>query len=92
MEAKMTTSSTYVDVRTPQEYADRHFPGALNIPLDTLEHRLGELGPKDQPIVLYCRSGARSSVAAVLLKRAGFTRVTDAGPLERALAMSKEAS
>jgi phage shock protein E len=87
MERKMNT--TFVDVRTPQEYAERHYPGALNIPLDTLEHRLAELGPKDQPLVLYCRSGARSSVAAVLLKRAGFTRVTDAGPLDNALKMAE---
>lgn len=88
----MTTNATFVDVRTPQEYAERHCPGALNIPLDVLEGRLSELGPKDAPIVLYCRSGARSAVAAALLKRAGFTQVKDVGPLDRALALVKEAS
>ena len=88
----MSNSTTVVDVRTPAEYAERHVPGALNIPLNTLESRLRELGPKDAPIVLYCRSGARSANAAAILERAGFTRVTDAGPLESALRMTKEAS
>jgi phage shock protein E len=87
MEQPMTTSPTYVDVRTPEEFAARHVPNALNVPLDSLERRLSELGPKDRPLVLYCRSGARSSVAAVILARAGFEHVTDAGSFENGMRM-----
>jgi ArsR family transcriptional regulator len=45
---------TVIDVRPPEEYAQGHIPGALNIPLDRLESRLGELPPKRE-IVAYCR-------------------------------------
>jgi rhodanese-related sulfurtransferase len=45
---------TVIDVRPPEEYAQGHIPGALNIPLDRLESRLGEL-PPEREIVAYCR-------------------------------------
>jgi phage shock protein E len=70
-----------VDVRTPEEFAAGHVPGALNLPLQQLAGRQAELGPKSTPITLYCRSGARSATAAALLARAGFTRVTDIGAM-----------
>ena len=67
-----------VDVRTPEEFAGGHIPGAINISLQTLPQRMQEL-PQDQPIVVYCRSGSRSSSAARLLARAGFTDIYDLG-------------
>ena len=70
-----------VDVRTRSEFGERHLPGALNLPVQDLEGRLGELGAKDQPIVLYCRSGQRSARAARILKAAGFTAVHDLGSI-----------
>jgi rhodanese-related sulfurtransferase/DNA-binding transcriptional ArsR family regulator len=45
---------TVVDVRPPEEFAQGHIPGALNIPLDQLERRLGEI-PNDREAVAYCR-------------------------------------
>jgi phage shock protein E len=60
-----------VDVRTPQEFAEGHLKGAKNIPLDSLEARLGELA-KDQPLALYCRSGRRSATALGLVHARGF--------------------
>jgi rhodanese-related sulfurtransferase/DNA-binding MarR family transcriptional regulator len=45
---------TVIDVRPPEEYAQGHIPGAVNIPLDRLESRLGELAPEHE-IVAYCR-------------------------------------
>lgn len=45
---------TVLDVRPPEEYAAGHLPGAINIPLADLEHRLGELDPA-QDVVAYCR-------------------------------------
>lgn len=70
-----------IDVRTPEEYAGGHVPGAVNIPLDQLSSRMGEVGPKDAPVVLYCQSGRRSRMAAKHLKGAGFTAVHDLGPM-----------
>ncbi len=67
-----------LDVRTPQEFASGHIPGAVNISLQTLESRLNEL-PTDQPIVVYCRSGNRSATAANLLLRRGFAPLYDLG-------------
>lgn len=72
-----------VDVRTPAEFAAGHIPGAVNIPLQQLDSRLSELQPKDQAVVLYCRSGNRSGTAARLLKGAGFAAVHDLGPMSR---------
>jgi phage shock protein E len=60
-----------VDVRTPDEYDDKHLPGALNIAVDEIDARSGEL-PKDKPLVLYCQSGARAHRAATTLTKKGF--------------------
>lgn len=71
-----------VDVRTPEEYAAGHLDGAINIPVQVLEERVGELGDnKERPIVLYCRSGARSSSALDQLKAKGFTSLHNLGPM-----------
>ena len=67
-----------LDVRTPEEFAGGHIAGAVNIPLQTLAQRLGEV-PKDQPVILYCRSGNRSRQALNLLKQAGYTQLQDLG-------------
>lgn len=60
---------TIVDVRTPEEYAGGHIPGARSIPLDRLSQELGSLNPDDE-IVLVCRSGNRSLQAYRLLRSA----------------------
>lgn len=66
-----------VDVRTPEEYAEGHVPGALNIPFDELALRHGEIGPPATPVLLYCRSGRRSAIAADTLAAQGFSAVWD---------------
>lgn len=70
-----------LDVRTPQEFAEDHVLGALNVPVQELSMRLDELGPKERPIVIYCRSGARSASAKHLLQDAGFRHVHDMGAM-----------
>lgn len=65
-----------VDVREPQEYAEARVDGSALIPLGQLSGRIGELR-KDQPVVAMCRSGNRSSVAVSMLKRAGFSEVSN---------------
>ena len=67
-----------VDVRTPEEFASGHLPDAINIPLQELSGRLGEIAA-NEPVVLYCRSGNRSGQAAQLLAGAGYTQILDLG-------------
>jgi phage shock protein E len=65
-----------LDVRTPAEFAAGHVPGARNISHDLLASRLAELAPlRDKQVVLYCRSGRRTLLAADVLHAAGFTRL-----------------
>lgn len=60
-----------LDVRTPQEYAAGHIAGSVNIPLDELRERLGEL-PKDTTITVTCAVGLRGYIAARILAGHGF--------------------
>ena len=78
-----------VDVRTPGEYSAGHFPGAVSIPLDTVEKRLSEFGNKHRTIVVYCRSGRRSGIAQQILKDAGYTDVRNGGGLSHMMSMKK---
>lgn len=73
-----TDSAVILDVRTPEEFADGHLPGALNINWngDSFEEHV-ELLDKSRPIYLYCRSGGRSNSAAVKLRELGFSQVFD---------------
>jgi len=77
---KIDAGATIVDVRTPEEFRDGAYPGAINIPVSNLGARLGEI-PKSKPVVLYCASGARSASAARAMKQAGFADVVNAGGL-----------
>lgn len=67
----VTHGAVIVDVRTPTEFRGGHIKGAVNIPLDQLRTRLGDLKKKQQPVITCCRSGARSGVAKGILKAAG---------------------
>lgn len=65
-----------LDVRSPQEYAEGHIQGAINIPHDQLGSRLAEIGSyKENDVVLYCRSGRRVVIAANTLQPAGFSKL-----------------
>lgn len=66
-----------VDVRTRQEFDAGHIDGALLIPYDQIAARAAELGPKGTPVVLYCRTGRRTALAARALAEQGFTQVWD---------------
>jgi len=59
-----------VDVRSPGEYASGHIPTAINIPMDQLESRTGDLLP-DKPILLICQSGKRAEISASYLIKDG---------------------
>ncbi len=65
-----------LDVRTPEEYAGGHIEAALNIAYDQLPARGAELAhARDKDIVVYCRSGRRTAIAAETLHKLGFSRV-----------------
>lgn len=67
---------TIIDVRTPEEYAEGHLPGAINIPLNELERNFSELKlDPEQPLALYCRSSNRSRKAYQFLQTQGFEKI-----------------
>jgi hydroxyacylglutathione hydrolase len=67
---------TVLDVRSANEWANGHLPGALHIPLGYLAERAEEI-PRSKPVVVQCQSGARSSIAASVLERLGFSDVSN---------------
>ena len=78
---QMYEEGTFVlDVRTPEEWNEYHAPNTTLIPLDELASRVNEL-PKDQPIVVVCRSGNRSQTGRDILLQAGFDATSMNGGL-----------
>ena len=77
---KINAGAVIVDVRTPEEFADGAYPNAINIPVQDLGSRAGEI-PKNKPVVLYCASAARSAFAVRMLKANGWTDVVNGGGL-----------
>ena len=72
------TNGLIIDVRSREEYHSGHIAKSRNIPLE----QIGNLQTrKDQPLYLYCLSGARSAAAASILKRSGYTNITDMGSI-----------
>jgi phage shock protein E len=67
-----------VDVRSKSEFSEGNVKGSTNIPLDQIANQLAKFKGKDQ-IIVFCRSGMRSSQAKSILKQNGFTNVTNAG-------------
>ena len=80
--AMMEKESGYVilDVRTAQEYRDRHIPGAINVANEDIgTEEIPELPDKDQLILVYCRSGNRSKQASEKLVKLGYTNIVEFG-------------
>ena len=74
------TGYIILDVRTPEEFADKHIPGAINIPNETIgAEESPELPVKDQLILVYCRSGNRSKQASEKLAALGYTNIVEFG-------------
>lgn len=72
------SGATLVDVRSAAEFAGGSAPGTINIPLQELGSRLGEI-PKSAPVVLCCASGTRSGMAKMMLKKNGYEKVFNIG-------------
>ena len=80
--ALMDSESGYIiiDARTQEEYNEGHIPGAIMIPEYEIADRAEkELPDKDQLILVYCRSGRRSKIAAEELVKLGYTNVKEFG-------------
>ena len=78
----MEEESGYIilDVRTPEEFRERHIPNAINIPNETIgSEEIQELPDKDQLILVYCRSGNRSKQASGKLAELGYTNIVEIG-------------
>jgi len=78
----MEEESGYIilDVRTSEEFADKHIPGAINVPNEIIEtEALSQLPDKDQLILVYCRSGNRSKQASEKLVALGYTNIVEFG-------------
>ena len=80
--ALMDSESGYIiiDARTQEEYDEGHIPGAILVPEYEIADRAeNELPDKDQLILVYCRSGRRSKIAAEELVKLGYTKVKEFG-------------
>lgn len=78
-----------IDVRTPDEYAEGHLEGAINVNLQSgsFEQQIAEQ-PLDGTYIVYCRTGNRSAQAVSIMTDLGFTDVTDAGGVSDASAVT----
>ena len=66
----------FLDCREPKEYKSGHIPGAINIPRGLLEFKIGsKLPDKNAPIIMYCKSGGRASLATQSVNRLGYKNV-----------------
>ncbi len=74
-----TPGAMLLDVRTPEEYADGHVEGSVNLPLQQIEQAAQLITEKGTPLFVYCRSGGRSAQATARLVKMGYTKVTDIG-------------
>jgi len=78
----MENESGYIilDVRRADEYAEKHIPGAVNIPNESIgTEDIPQLPDKDQLILVYCRSGNRSKQASEKLAALGYTNIVEFG-------------
>ena len=82
---------TWIDVRTPEEFSQKHVPEAVNIPYDQIGANISALGlGKDQEIYVYCHSGRRAGLAKKTLDALGYTHVVNVGGVDDALAKAAQ--
>ena len=69
----VANGAVIVDVRTPQEYMQKHVEGAINLPVEEIMQGHLKKLPKNKEIVVYCRTGSRSSASAKVLREKGWS-------------------
>ena len=77
----ITKDAFLVDVRSPEEFASAHARGSFNIPVEKLKNQLHRFETKKN-IIVFCKSGLRSSQAKAILEKNGITHVTNGGSWE----------
>lgn len=70
-----------IDVRTAEEFASGAAPGAVNVPVQVIAAEIHSYAEPEDTVVLYCRSGMRSDVAAKLLRGMGYSKAYNLGTL-----------
>ncbi len=73
---RVQAGALLIDVREQNEYDELHIPGSVLLPMSAFAERYGEL-PKDQPLVMQCRSGARSGRATEFMLENGYSEVAN---------------
>lgn len=71
--------ATLIDVRTTEEFNETQIKNAINIPLDTIHNNISKIKKMPRPIVVFCKSGIRSSRARAILKNEGISEVYNGG-------------
>ena len=81
--APAASDTVWIDVRTPQEFAGGHLPGAINLPVDGFAQTFPTLGlSRDAVVALYCRSGGRAGRALAIARELGYAKAYNAGGYE----------
>ncbi|WP_461535098.1 rhodanese-like domain-containing protein [Spongorhabdus nitratireducens] len=81
-----------LDVRTPEEFNAGHYPGAINLDFRLVPRQLGSMvSDKHQPVLMYCRSGRRASIAKRQLEAMGYTDIRNLGGLHEVVALCRQA-
>jgi len=81
-DAALAAADVLIDVREPDEYAQGHLPGAINLPRGLLEFKLSghpTLERRDQAVVLYCKNSGRAALSALSLQAMGYLDVVSIG-------------
>ena len=82
-EEEVNDGAILIDVRSEEEYKLSHLDQAINIPVDVIEEEIvNYVVDKSTPVILYCRSGNRSSNAAQVLLKLGYYKVYDLGAMD----------
>jgi phage shock protein E len=85
----ITNQTVVIDVRTPQEFAEGHLVGAINIDIQSPDFREQVMAlDTDGDYFIYCRSGNRSGQAITQMFQMGFTNMTNGGSVQEASTMS----
>ena len=82
--------ATLVDVRIPEQFAEKTAPGAINVPLAQIEDNL-DFFRKQKQVVIFCNSGKQAAQAVEILKKNGIQNVYDAKTLKNVTAINNEA-
>ena len=82
---KLPDNAVLLDVRRADEFNAGHIDGAVLVPHDTIAEMVGAVVPdKNTPVYVYCRSGRRSAIAVEVMRKLGYTNLTDLGGMDEA--------